>query len=99
MRASVTVGLCRWRWAACLPALVCGAVCAAGEPPDPRPTLDIDYARQVKPLLTRHCVACHGAARTRAGLRLDTAAAALKGSKDGPAILAGHAEESPLILA
>ena len=59
----------------------------------------IDYARQVKPLLTRHCVACHGAARTRAGLRLDTAAAALKGGKNGPVIQPGHGEESPLILA
>jgi hypothetical protein len=32
-------------------------------------------------------------------LRLDTAAAALKGGKDGPAILPGQGEESPLILA
>jgi hypothetical protein len=60
--------------------------------------LDIDYARQVKPLLTRHCVACHGAARTRAGLRLDTAAAALKGSKSGPVIEPGQGEESLLVL-
>ena len=38
----------------------------------------VDYVRDVKPLLARHCVSCHGARLTR-GLRLDTAAAALKG--------------------
>jgi hypothetical protein len=43
-------------------------------------------------------VACHGAARPRAGLRLDTAAAALKGGKNGPVIVPGQGEESPLIL-
>ena len=59
----------------------------------------MDYVRGVKPLLTRHCVACHGAARPRAGLRLDTAAAALKGGKGGPVIVPGQGEESPLILA
>ncbi len=59
----------------------------------------IDYARQVKPLLTRHCVGCHGASRPRSGLRLDTAAAAFKGGKQGPAIVPGHGEESPLVLA
>ena len=44
-------------------------VAAAGSP--------VDYASQVKPILTRHCVSCHGAAKPRGGLRLDTAAAAL----------------------
>ena len=36
---------------------------------------------QVKPLLTRHCVSCHGAVKPRGGLRLDTAAAASKGEE------------------
>ncbi|MEY3607793.1 MAG: hypothetical protein RLZZ447_581, partial [Verrucomicrobiota bacterium] len=33
-----------------------------------------DYLREVKPILTQHCVRCHGAAKEEAGLRLDTAA-------------------------
>jgi mono/diheme cytochrome c family protein len=82
-----------------LPAFVACAIGAGGGPPAPPTAREVDYARQVKPLLTRHCVGCHGAARPRAGLRLDTAAAALKGGKNGPAILPGHGEESPLILA
>ena len=31
-----------------------------------------DYVRDVKPLLAKHCVTCHGATKPRAGLRLDT---------------------------
>jgi len=59
----------------------------------------VDYARQVKPVLTRHCVSCHGSVKPRGGLRLDTAAAALKGGKDGPAVLPGRGPESLLIAA
>jgi hypothetical protein len=99
MRTSIQIGPCpSWR-AFALPVLMCAVIAAAGESPARPSAAEIDYARQVKPLLTRHCVACHGSARTRAGLRLDTAAAALKGGKDGPAIRPGHGEESPLILA
>ena len=54
---------------------------------------------QVKPILTRTCVSCHGAAKPRGGLRLDTAAAALEGGKSGPAVLPGNGDESPLIAA
>ena len=53
----------------------------------------------IKPLLARHCVSCHGAAKPRGGLRLDTAAAARKGGKEGPAVVPGKAEESPLLAA
>jgi mono/diheme cytochrome c family protein len=59
----------------------------------------VDYARDVKPLLAKHCVACHGEAKPRGGLRLDTAAAAFQGGKGGPAVVAGKAEDSPLLLA
>jgi mono/diheme cytochrome c family protein len=59
----------------------------------------VDYAIQIKPLLKEHCVACHGAVKPRAGLRLDTAAAALKGGKAGPAVIPGHGAESPLVAA
>ena len=43
----------------------------------------VDYTSQIKPILTKQCVSCHGAAKPRAGLRLDTAAAALQGEKKG----------------
>ncbi len=57
----------------------------------------VDYMAQVKPILTQHCVECHGAQKPRGGLRLDTAAGALKGAKSGAVIIPGHADESPLV--
>lgn len=57
----------------------------------------VDYVRDVKPLLTKHCVSCHGASKPRANLRLDTAEAAIRGGDGGPSILPGKSEESPLI--
>jgi mono/diheme cytochrome c family protein len=59
----------------------------------------VDYVEQIKPLLTRHCVSCHGAVKPRGRLRLDTAAAALAGGKGGPAIVTNRADESPIIAA
>jgi mono/diheme cytochrome c family protein len=57
----------------------------------------VDYLRDVKPVLAKHCALCHGAAKPKGGLRLDTAALALKGGDSGPAVIAGNADESPLI--
>ena len=59
----------------------------------------VDYARDVKPLLAKHCVSCHGEERPKAGLRLDTAALAIAGGKAGPSVVPGQADESPLYLA
>lgn len=56
-----------------------------------------DYLREVKPLLTEQCVACHGAEQAKGGLRLDTAAHVLRGGDLGPALVPGKAAESVLI--
>ncbi|ODT98534.1 MAG: hypothetical protein ABS79_05745, partial [Planctomycetes bacterium SCN 63-9] len=61
------------------------------------PARAVDYTVQVKPILTKHCVTCHGEAKPRGGLRLDTAKSAMRGGKGGPAIVAGKADESELI--
>ena len=60
-------------------------------------TPEAHYLETVKPLLTRTCVSCHGADHPKAGLRLDTAAGALKGGDSGPAVLPGKPSESLLI--
>lgn len=71
--------------------LLLAATAAATEP--------VDYLRDVKPLLAKHCVACHGEKKPRAGLRLDTGLAAIKGGEAGPSIVPGKPEESTLIEA
>src|SRR5262245_55614221 len=59
----------------------------------------VDYLRDVKPILAKHCHACHGAENQKAGLRLDTAALALKGSDAGVVIVGGQSNDSKLIKA
>ena len=36
-------------------------------------TAAVDYLREVKPILARECVKCHGATQQKGGLQLDTA--------------------------
>src|SRR3954462_6825164 len=50
-------------------------------------------------LLQRNCLACHNPEKHKAGLNLTTRAAALKGSDDGPVIVAKQPEKSKLISA
>src|SRR5258708_37161238 len=59
----------------------------------------VDYLRDVKPILAKHCYACHGPTKQRSALRLDTGASALKGGDSGPVIVPGKAGQSKLILA
>src|SRR5262245_21771673 len=56
-----------------------------------------DYARDVEPVLTKRCSACHGAGQQMAGLRLDDPAAVLKGGNSGAVVVAGKSEDSKLI--
>ncbi len=57
----------------------------------------IDYLREVKPLLTARCYACHGGLKQRGELRLDTAVSIRRGGRDGPAIVPGKSGESLLL--
>ncbi len=59
----------------------------------------VDYVRDVKPILAKHCVNCHGPQKQRAGLRLDSAKAILEGGNSGATLIPGKSGESLLILA
>ncbi|MBL8851710.1 MAG: DUF1553 domain-containing protein [Planctomycetaceae bacterium] len=72
--------------------LLLAMAAAAGD----EPTL-VDYTSQIKPILTERCLACHGALKQAAGLRLDTGAAARAGGDSGPALVPGHPADSVLI--
>src|SRR5260370_20050335 len=68
----------------------------------PRPARadDVDFTRDVRPLLSRHCFKCHGPAEKarKAGLRLDVREAALKGGESSePAIVPGKVDEDELV--
>jgi hypothetical protein len=58
----------------------------------------IDFVREVRPILQKHCYSCHGEKKQKSGLRLDIKAAAFKGGdKHSPDIISGKASDSPLI--
>src|SRR4051794_17002076 len=72
-------------------ALLLPAVAAAAEP--------ADYTRDIRPILAKTCVGCHGAEKQRASLRLDSASGIREGGNAGPAIVPGKSAESLLIKA
>jgi hypothetical protein len=58
----------------------------------------IDFVRDVRPILQRHCYECHSAEKARSRLRLDVKAAAFRGGEAyGPSIVPGKPAESPLV--
>jgi hypothetical protein len=71
--------------------LVSGSPVWADEP--------VDYVRDVKPVFAKHCIACHGPAKHRADLRLDTAKHALEGGNSGAVIVPGKSTSSLLVQA
>ena len=75
----------------CLAALLCVSDAIAADEP-------VDYLTQVKPILQQRCYACHGALKQEAGLRLDTAAFAIKGGESGAAVVAGELADSSILL-
>lgn len=68
----------------------CTSVAVADNP-------QIDFTKQIQPLLTKKCVSCHGPEKQKAGLRLDRRGAAFKGGDNfGAGIVPGKSRESPL---
>lgn len=59
---------------------------------------DVDYVRDVKPLLEKHCYSCHSGLRQKGNLRLDHISFLRAGGDRGPAVT-DSAAESPLLQA
>lgn len=57
------------------------------------------FEKQVRPLLVRHCLECHGGDTNDGGLSLDSRASLLRGGDSGPAAVSGAADQSLLIAA
>jgi hypothetical protein len=79
--------------------LVLGAL-PAGAAEKPPSAKDIQFFEtKVRPVLADNCFKCHGAAKQRGGLRLDSRAELLAGGEHGPALVPGQPEKSLLIRA
>lgn len=67
--------------------------------PPPAAKSGVTYAADIRPLFEVSCFRCHGADRQKGKLRLDSLAAVLKGSEDGPVVIPGDSAKSPLVVA
>ena len=75
----------------------CGWISGSGVPVD---AAEVDFIREIQPILAEHCWSCHGAdaASREAGLRLDLREHALAGGDSGvAAIVPSRPEESELM--
>jgi len=57
----------------------------------------VNFARDIEPVLEKHCLVCHGPQQQMSGLRLDQKEAALKGGASGQDIKPGDSAGSRLI--
>ena len=86
-------------FAGLVPGLAGTVVFSADEPAtEPLPAEDRDFfEKQVRPVLVKRCLGCHGGTKAGGGLSLETAAGWKKGGESGPAIVAGKPDESLLV--
>ena len=60
-------------------------------------TKTVSYSKEIKPLLEKSCVNCHGPKkRPKSKFRIDTRELALKGGSEGVSIIPGKSNKSPL---
>jgi hypothetical protein len=62
----------------------------------PGPPQKVDFLRDIRPILEKHCFECHGPSKARGQLRLHTGALLRRGGASGTPIEPGHAEQSLL---
>ena len=55
------------------------------------------FAEEIRPILASRCYRCHGPELQQNGLRLDSLAALLKGSANGPVVVPGESGRSMLV--
>jgi hypothetical protein len=82
------------------------AVCVSNRPlaaeidesklPPPAP-IRIDFARDIKPILTNNCFKCHSGEKPKSHFLLTSRESALKGGTQGVDIIPGQSAKSPLI--
>src|ERR1043166_7237498 len=51
------------------------------------PAKKVDFIHEVQPIFKESCYSCHGPEKSKAGLRLDTKARAMKGGENGVVIV------------
>lgn len=91
--------LCRRTLLSLVVGLACGTCAlaapdAASEPYEPAPVPQ--FERDVLPILTAHCLKCHGLEKRQAELDLRTRGLVMRGGSSGPALTPGDLQQSLL---
>src|SRR5260221_6930274 len=69
----------------------------AAEPGQSTGKVDLDFARDIRPIFEKRCYECHGPQKQKSGFRLDPESTALKSGHSGkPPVVAGKSGESLL---
>src|SRR5260370_15709476 len=55
------------------------------------------FEKEVRPVLAEQCYKCHGPDKQKGALRVDSRAAILKGTDDGPIVVPGKPDQSEFI--
>src|SRR6476469_631384 len=63
----------------------------------PPATQQIDFIRDIEPILQTHCLKCHSDEKPKGHFRLTSRDAALAGGENGVDIIPGQSGKSPLI--
>lgn len=85
--------------ASALGLLLLTSLVAADDPIAGLAVAERHFELHVRPMLVKHCVACHGPDKQEGGLRLDSRAALLVGGDSGAAVVPGEPDESLMLQA
>jgi mono/diheme cytochrome c family protein len=58
---------------------------------------DVDFQKRIAPILSARCVGCHQPGKTKGGLDLTSASAAMKGGDSGPSWTIGNSSDSEIV--
>ncbi len=58
----------------------------------------VDFEQEILPILRKNCLACHNSTKAEGSLVLETPETIRKGGSEGPAVVAGKAGESLLLM-
>jgi hypothetical protein len=81
----------------------CGGVASAADIditklPPPAAKKDLTYERDIKPLLEKSCINCHGPEKPKSKYRVDSRDAIIKGGdSEEAAIIPGNSAKSPIV--
>jgi uncharacterized membrane protein/mono/diheme cytochrome c family protein len=58
---------------------------------------DSFYAKHIYPIMDANCIGCHGEAKSKGGLQMDSYDLLMQGGQDGPVVIAGEPDKSLLL--